>query len=60
MKEKGKLPSQTQPSSRGGGGGGVHELSSSSEPTSKIDEVKEMITLRSGKEVEQPVPKLVE
>ena len=38
----------------------MHELSSSSEPTSKIDEVKEMITLRSGKEVEQPVPKLVE
>ena len=35
----------------------MHELSSSSEPTPKIDEVKAMITLRSGKEVEQPVPK---
>ena len=36
---------------------GVHELSSSSDPTSRIDEVKSVITLRSGKEVEQPVPK---
>ena len=25
-----------------------------------MDEVKEVITLRSGKEVEQPIPKLVE
>ena len=38
----------------------MHELSSSSEPTSKIDEVKAVITLRSGKEVEQSVPKLAE
>ena len=38
----------------------MHELSSSSEPTSRIDEVKAVITLRSGKEVEQPVPKLAE
>ena len=49
MQEKGKFPSQTQPNPRG-----VHELSSSSEPTSMIDEVKAVITLRSGKEVEQP------
>ena len=55
MQEKGKFPSQTQPNPRG-----VHELSSSSEPTSRIDEVKAVITLGSGKEVEQPVPKLVE
>ena len=39
---------------------GVHELSSSSEPTSRINEVKAVITLRSGKEVEQLVPKPVE
>ena len=32
-------------------------MSSSSEPTSRIDEVKAIITLRSGKEVKQPVPK---
>ena len=53
MQEKGKFPSQTQPNP-----GEVHEMSSSSEPPLKIDEVKEVITLRSGKEVEQPVPKL--
>ena len=38
----------------------MHELSSFSEPTSRIDEVKVVITLRSGKEVEQPVPKPAE
>ena len=52
MQEKGKFPSQTQPNPRG-----VHEFSSSSEPPPKIDEVKAIITLRSGKEVKQPVPK---
>ena len=46
MKEKGKFPSQTQPNPRG-----VHEVSSSNEPNPKIDEVKEIITLRSSKEV---------
>ena len=38
----------------------MHELSSSSEPTPRIYEVKVVITLRSGKKVEQPVPKPVE
>ena len=38
----------------------MHELSSSSEPPPRIDEVKAVITLRSGKEVEQPVPKPAE
>ena len=55
MQEKGKFPSQTQPNPWG-----VHKLSSSSEPNPKIDEVKVVITLRSGKKVEQPVPKPVE
>ena len=55
VQEKGIFPSQIQPNPRG-----VHELSSSSEPTSKIYEVKAVITLRSGKEVEQPVPKPAE
>ena len=55
MQEKRKFLSQTQPNPRG-----VHELSSSSEPTSRIDEVKEVITLRSGKEVKQLVPKPAE
>ena len=38
----------------------MHELSSSSEPTLRIVEVKAVITLRSGKKVEQLVPKLAE
>ena len=55
MKEKEKFPSKTQPNPRG-----VHELSFSREPTFKIDEVKAVITLRSGKEVERPIPKPTE
>ena len=52
VQEKGKFPSQTQPNPRG-----VHELSFFSELTPKIDEVEAVITLRSGKKVDQPVPK---
>ena len=55
MQEKGKFPSQTQPNPRG-----VHEVSSSSEPNPRMDEVKAIITLRSGKELKQPVPKPIE
>ena len=55
VREKGKFPSQTQPNPRG-----VHELSSSSEPNHRIDEVKAVITLRSGKEIKQLVPRTVE
>ena len=55
VQEKGKFPSQIQPNPRG-----VHEVSSSREPNPRIDEVKAVITLRSGKEVEQLVPKPVE
>ena len=51
VQEKGKFPSQTQPNPRG-----VHEVAFSSEPTPKMDEVKAVITMRSGKWVEQPVP----
>ena len=35
-------------------------MSSSSEPNSRMDEVKAIITLRSGKELKQPAPKAVE
>ena len=35
----------------------MHELSSSSKPIPRIDEVKVVITLRSGKKVKQPVLK---
>ena len=54
VQEKGKFPSQTQPNPRG-----LHENSSSSEPNSRMDEVKAIITLRSGKELKQPAPKAV-
>ena len=55
MQEKGKFPSQTQPNPKG-----VHEVSSSSELNPRMDEVKEIITLRSGKELKQPLPKAAE
>ena len=55
MQEKGKLSSHTQPNPRG-----LHEVSSSREPNSRLDEVKTIITLRSGKELKQPAPKAVE
>ena len=35
----------------------MHELSYASEPVPKVDEVKAIIALRSGKEIEQPMPK---
>ena len=47
--EKGRFPSQTLPNPKG-----VHEIGSSS--NSRMDEVKAIITLRSGKEIEQPMP----
>ena len=50
--EKGNFPSQTQPDPRG-----VHELSSSSDPNPRIDEVKSVVTLRSGREVKPFAPK---
>ena len=52
MQEKGKFPSQTLPNPRE-----VHEVSSSNEPNPRMDEVKAIITLRSGKELKQPIPK---
>ena len=50
--EKGKFPSQTQPNPRG-----MHELSSSSDPNPRNDEVKAVVTLRSGREVKPSAPK---
>ena len=49
VQEKGRFPSQTLPNPKG-----VHEIGSSS--NSRMDEVKAIITLRSGKEIKQPVP----
>ena len=55
VQEKGKFPSQTQPNPRV-----FHEVSSSSEPKTKMNEVKAIITLRSGKELAQPAPKAID
>ena len=55
MQEQGKLPSQPQPNPKG-----VHELSFSTEPAPRMDKVKAIVTLRSGKQVDQPVPIPVE
>ena len=55
VQEKGKFPSQTQPNPKG-----IREIASTSEPAPIMDEVKAIITLRSGKKVEQSVPKPVE
>ena len=49
VQERGRFPSQTLPNPKG-----VHEVGSSS--NSGTDEVKSIITLRSGREIEQPVP----
>ena len=54
MQEKGKFPSQTQPNPKG-----LHEVSSSSEPNSRMEEVKAILTLRSGKELKQLAPEAV-
>ena len=47
--ERGRFPSQTLPNHKG-----IHEVGSG------MDEVKSIITLRSGKEVDQPLPKPAE
>ena len=55
VQEKGKFPSQTQPNPRG-----LREVSSSSDSNSKLNEVKAIITLRSGKELTKPSPKAID
>ena len=55
VQEKGKFSSQTQPNPRG-----LHEVSSSSDPNSRMNEVKAIITLRSGKELTHPAPKAID
>ena len=47
VKKPGRFPSQTLPNPNG-----VHELSYTNEHAPKIDEVKAIITLRSGQEIE--------
>ena len=51
--EKGKFPSQTQQNQKG-----VHERGSASDPNVRIDEIKAVVTLRSGKELRPAVSAL--
>ena len=53
VQERGRFPSQTLPNPKG-----IYEVGSSS--NSGMDEVKAIITLRSGREIEQPVPMTAE
>ena len=49
--KKGKFPPQTQQNPRG-----IHEIGSTSDPNARIDEVKAVVTLRSGKELRLAEP----
>ncbi|RVW61098.1 Transposon Ty3-I Gag-Pol polyprotein [Vitis vinifera] len=53
VNEKGKFPSQPSQNPKG-----VHEVETQEGESSKLREVKVVITLRSGKEVDQPLPKV--
>ena len=53
--EKGKIPSQTQQHQKG-----VHEIGSTNDPNVRINEVKAVVTLRSGKELRPVVEALAE
>ncbi|RVW77923.1 Retrovirus-related Pol polyprotein from transposon opus [Vitis vinifera] len=53
VNEKGKFPSQPSQNPKG-----VHEVETQEGDSSKLREVKAVITLRSGKEVDQPLPKV--
>ncbi|RVW12110.1 hypothetical protein CK203_087303 [Vitis vinifera] len=52
VQEKGKFSSQRQQNPSG-----VHEIGETSESSIEKDEVKAVITLRGGKQVDQPMPK---
>ncbi|RVW15445.1 hypothetical protein CK203_094686 [Vitis vinifera] len=53
VNEKGKFPSQPSQNPKG-----VHEVETQDRESLKLREVKAVITLRSGKEVDQPLPKV--
>ncbi|RVW53765.1 hypothetical protein CK203_112887 [Vitis vinifera] len=52
VQEKGKFPSQPHQNPKG-----IHEVESQEGESSKVREVKAVITLRSGKEVDHPRPR---
>ena len=53
MQEKGKFPSQPHQNPKG-----IHEVEAQEGESSQVREVKAVITLRSGKEVDLPTSKL--
>ncbi|RVW18503.1 hypothetical protein CK203_109046 [Vitis vinifera] len=53
MQEKGKFPSQPHQNPKG-----IHEMEAQEGESSQLREVKAVITLRSGKEVDLPTSKL--
>ena len=52
VQEKGKFPSQPHQNPKG-----IHEMEAQEGESSKLREVKAVITLRSGKKVDLPTPK---
>ncbi|RVW62847.1 hypothetical protein CK203_056300 [Vitis vinifera] len=52
LQEKGRFPSQPNQNPKG-----VHEVESLEGESSQVKDVKALITLRSGKKIEQPTPK---
>ena len=52
MQEKGKFPSQPHQNPKG-----IHEVEAEEGESSQVREVKAVITLRSGKEVDLPTSK---
>ncbi|RVW66503.1 Transposon Tf2-2 polyprotein [Vitis vinifera] len=52
LQEKGRFPSQPHQNPKG-----VHEVESQEGESSQMKDVKALITLRSGKKIEQPTPK---
>ncbi|RVW29358.1 hypothetical protein CK203_115517 [Vitis vinifera] len=53
VQEKGRFPSQPHQNPKG-----VHEVESQEGESSQMKDVKALITLRSGKKIEKPTPKL--
>ncbi|RVW37871.1 hypothetical protein CK203_108343 [Vitis vinifera] len=52
VQEKGRFPSQPHQNPKG-----VHEVEVQEEESSQMKDVKALITLRSGKKIEKPIPK---
>ena len=54
VSKKSEIPSQSQQLQKG-----MHEIGLTNDPNARIDEVKAVVTLRSGKELRPAVPSLI-